>query len=64
LIAKSSHLKNIYAALKKAHAREVKTIPMSQGNKSSRIVAWTHLNKAQQKDWTRLRWSRVSGERN
>jgi 23S rRNA (adenine1618-N6)-methyltransferase len=30
---------------------EVRTINMSQGQKKSRIVAWTFLNKEQQKDW-------------
>ena len=56
LIAKSAHLKSIYAVLKKEQAREVKTIPMSQGNKSSRIVAWTYLDPEQQKKWMDTRW--------
>ena len=56
LIAKSSHLKGVYSELKKAKAIEVKTIPMSQGNKTSRIVAWTHLNYEQQKKWINARW--------
>jgi len=55
LIAKSSHLKSIYTALKNAGAIEVKTIPMSQGNKASRIVAWTYLTDEQQKKWIN-RW--------
>ncbi len=45
LIAKSSHLKSVYSALKKAEAVDVKTIPMNQGNKVSRIVAWTYVNR-------------------
>jgi 23S rRNA (adenine1618-N6)-methyltransferase len=40
LVAKSAHLKNIYATLQKAGVKEVKTISMHQGNKISRIVAW------------------------
>jgi len=56
LIAKSSHLKSVYAALKKAEALEVKTVPMSQGNKTSRIVAWTYLNPEQQRKWVTTRW--------
>ena len=55
LIAKSSHLKSIYTAVKNAGAIEVKTIPMSQGNKASRIVAWTYLTDEQQKKWIN-RW--------
>jgi 23S rRNA (adenine1618-N6)-methyltransferase len=29
---------------------------MSQGNKVSRIVAWTFLNQQQQADWIEKRW--------
>lgn len=41
LVAKSEHLPNIYKTLKQAAATSIKTIPMGQGNKISRIVAWT-----------------------
>jgi 23S rRNA (adenine1618-N6)-methyltransferase len=56
LVSKSSHLKSIYAALKNAEAIEIKTIPVSQGNKISRIVAWTYLTPEQQKKWINTRW--------
>lgn len=51
LVSKQSNLKSIYAALKSAQIFEVKTIPMAQGNKISRIVAWTFLDENQRKDW-------------
>lgn len=51
LISKQSNLKGVYAALKKAEAIDVKTIPMSHGNKISRIVAWTYLSCEQQQKW-------------
>jgi 23S rRNA (adenine1618-N6)-methyltransferase len=57
LIAKSSHLKSVYTILEKAGALEIKTIPMSPGNKTSRIVAWTFLTQEQQKKWISTRWS-------
>ncbi len=41
LVSKSTHLPGIYHALKMAEAAEVRTISMEQGNKISRIVAWT-----------------------
>jgi len=41
LISKQANLKSIYQTLKKVEAVEVETIPMGQGNKISRIVAWT-----------------------
>ncbi|MCE5348161.1 MAG: 23S rRNA (adenine(1618)-N(6))-methyltransferase RlmF [Bacteroidales bacterium] len=56
LISKQSNLKNAYNALKKAKAVEIKTIPMSQGNKISRIVAWTFLTQEQQIKWMNTRW--------
>jgi 23S rRNA (adenine1618-N6)-methyltransferase len=56
LISKKDNLKSIYDALKKANAVEVKTIPMGQGNKTSRIVAWTLLTPEQQKEWRDNKW--------
>jgi 23S rRNA (adenine1618-N6)-methyltransferase len=56
LIAKKSHLPGIYDELRKAKAAHVKTIPMGQGNKTSRIVAWTFLTKAEQQEWRDGRW--------
>jgi 23S rRNA (adenine1618-N6)-methyltransferase len=35
----------------------VKTIAMTQGNKSSRIVAWTFLTPVQQTKWAITRWN-------
>ena len=41
LISKKEHLQNIYRNLKNVKALEVRTIDMAQGQKTSRIVAWT-----------------------
>lgn len=41
LISKKEHLPSIYYYLKKVNALEIKTINMAQGQKISRIVAWT-----------------------
>ncbi|MBK9337576.1 MAG: 23S rRNA (adenine(1618)-N(6))-methyltransferase RlmF [Lewinellaceae bacterium] len=43
LVSNQAHLKSIYKALEKAGAVQVVTIPMGQGNKISRAVAWTFL---------------------
>lgn len=56
LVAKQSHLKSIYVTLKAVEAVEVKTIPMAQGNKTSRLVSWTYLSPEQQKKWMSARW--------
>ncbi|MCB9023016.1 MAG: 23S rRNA (adenine(1618)-N(6))-methyltransferase RlmF [Lentimicrobiaceae bacterium] len=57
LVSKQSNLKGVYGALGKIGAVEIKTIPMGQGNKSSRMVAWTLQSAAQQKKWMDLRWN-------
>ncbi|QHI38719.1 Ribosomal RNA large subunit methyltransferase F [Kordia antarctica] len=41
LVSKEANLPAIYDALKLVNATTVKTIPMGQGNKISRIVAWS-----------------------
>lgn len=45
LVSKSIHLPEIYNALEKVKAVEVRTLEMAQGQKISRIVAWTFLEK-------------------
>lgn len=56
LISKSSNVKSALHEVKNVGAVEVKTIAMSQGNKSSRILAWTFLDRQQRKDWVKTRW--------
>jgi 23S rRNA (adenine1618-N6)-methyltransferase len=51
LISNKAHLKNAYAQLEKLEAVNVKTIPMGQGNKISRVLAWTFLNPEQHQKW-------------
>ncbi len=58
LVSKQNNLKNVYQALSSAEAVQVHTIPMGQGNKTSRIVTWTFLTKEQQKLWKNTRWNK------
>ncbi|MFT5252440.1 MAG: 23S rRNA (adenine1618-N6)-methyltransferase [Flavobacteriales bacterium] len=51
LVSKQSHLSSIYKTLNKVNAATIKTIDMAQGQKTSRIVAWTFLSEKQQKEW-------------
>ncbi|MFE3848722.1 23S rRNA (adenine(1618)-N(6))-methyltransferase RlmF [Flavobacterium sp. LB3P45] len=51
LISKRDNLSSIYKTLNKVSTAEIKTIDMAQGQKTSRIVAWTFLSEAQQKAW-------------
>jgi 23S rRNA (adenine1618-N6)-methyltransferase len=41
----------MYDSLNKLDATEIKTIEMSQGNKISRIVAWTFLTSKEREEW-------------
>jgi 23S rRNA (adenine1618-N6)-methyltransferase len=56
LISKQSNLKGIHKILETLRADEIMTLPMGQGNKSSRIVAWTFLTKEERKAWKNDRW--------
>lgn len=51
LVSKKENLNNIYKLLKKVGATEVKTIEMAQGQKNSRIIAWSFLSDSQRKNW-------------
>lgn len=57
LISKKSNLPAVYKSLMKVKALDIKTIDMAQGQKISRIVAWTFLNESQQNDWRIKRWT-------
>ncbi|PJJ53276.1 23S rRNA (adenine(1618)-N(6))-methyltransferase RlmF [Hymenobacter chitinivorans] len=56
LISKKETLPGLYKTLQKRGAADVRTIGMSQGQKVSRIVAWTFLDAAQQQQWRQRRW--------
>ncbi len=56
LISKQSNLQHAYNTLKQVQALEVKTIDMGQGNKISRLLAWTFLTSPQETQWVKDRW--------
>lgn len=51
LVSKKENLNRIHKLLKKVGAIDMKTIDMAQGQKTSRMVAWTFHTKAQQENW-------------
>ncbi len=57
LVSKKDTLPIIYKSLKAVNALEVKTISMMHGQKTSRIVAWTFLNPAEQAAWIKDFWA-------
>ncbi|WP_394204236.1 23S rRNA (adenine(1618)-N(6))-methyltransferase RlmF [Shewanella waksmanii] len=55
LVSKKENLKPCYQALESMGAVAVKTINMAQGNKQTRILAWSYLDKSQRVTWSKLR---------
>lgn len=51
LVSNKENVKSMYASLSKLGATTIKTLPITIGKKKSRVVAWTFLNKDQQKQW-------------
>ena len=51
LVSKKENAESLVPSLKKLGATEIKTIPMYQGNKATRFVAWTFLTKEEQNEW-------------
>lgn len=58
LVSKEANLPGLYRALKQAGARRVETIAMAQGQKTSRLVAWSYLDEAGLAEWRAARWAR------
>lgn len=56
LVSKVSNVDSLAAALKQVHAVDIRTIDMSQGQKRSRLMAWTFLSPDAQDQWRRTRW--------
>ncbi|MBL0025320.1 MAG: 23S rRNA (adenine(1618)-N(6))-methyltransferase RlmF [Saprospiraceae bacterium] len=57
LISKQSNLKKALHGLERVGVKERKIIPMGQGNKTSRLLAWTFLDKSKQELWRKERWA-------
>ncbi|CAM3672418.1 23S rRNA (adenine(1618)-N(6))-methyltransferase RlmF [Mucilaginibacter galii] len=51
LISKKESLPGCYHALKQANAAQVQTINMAQGQKVSRLLAWSFMDEAAQQQW-------------
>ena len=56
LVSKESHLGRLKRKLEKLKPVDVKVVEMSQGQKSTRFLAWTFLDKKQRKVWREFRW--------
>lgn len=53
LVSNVSHVQTMQASLEKLGATEIQVLDMIQGNKVSRIIAWTFLTKSEQQEWNK-----------
>src|SRR5690606_31859220 len=56
LVSRAADLPALRARLATLPVRDVRVIPMGQGQKQSRLLAWTFLDKKQRRAWRRARW--------
>jgi 23S rRNA (adenine1618-N6)-methyltransferase len=56
LISKKETLRGCYHALEEVKAKDIITIDMAQGQKTSRILAWTFMDMPERKAWSAKRF--------
>ncbi len=56
MLSKSENIHALADKIDSVNAYEARIIEMSQGNKISRIIAWTFLDEKQQAEWQNRRW--------
>ncbi len=56
LVSSSAHLPAVHRALRQLEAKDIRTLPMAQGQKQSRALAWTFLDPEALQAWARRRW--------
>ena len=57
-VSKHEHLEYFYNHIEDSGAYELNTLQMGQGNKRSRVIAWTFLSPKEQELWAKERWSK------
>ena len=57
LVSKAENIPHVEAALKKVHVADYRVIAMAQGQKQSRMIAWTFTGNGEREKWRKLRWS-------
>jgi 23S rRNA (adenine1618-N6)-methyltransferase len=63
LISKEGGLPFLQKSLKAVGVAESRVLNMGQGQKKSRILAWTFLDPQRQAKWAALRWNRKNRSR-
>lgn len=56
LVSKGDNLKALQQHLTEQGAKQIRVIPMAQGQKISRVLAWSFLTSEEQQEWARQCW--------
>jgi len=56
LVSKKNTMEGVYKTLKRVKAAAVRTINMEQGQKTSRVIAWSFLDAEARQHWGAGRW--------
>tara|TARA_R110001592_G_scaffold87235_5_gene257769 strand:- start:92240 stop:93190 length:951 start_codon:yes stop_codon:yes gene_type:complete len=56
LVSKASNIPALEQQLRTLGATDVRSLEMAQGEKHSRLLAWTFLDKKQRRAWRKARW--------
>lgn len=56
LVSKAASLRDLEKQLKASGATDIRIINLAQGQKQSRLLAWTFLDKKQRRAWRKARW--------
>ncbi len=57
LVSKAENLPVLQKRLQAIGAAQVRVVPMAQGQKQSRLLAWSFLDRTAQQLWAEQRWS-------
>ncbi|MGI9274437.1 MAG: 23S rRNA (adenine(1618)-N(6))-methyltransferase RlmF [Endozoicomonas sp.] len=57
LVSKGDNVQPLKQQLKKKGAKQIKAIKMAQGQKDSRLIAWSFMAEEQQAQWILERWT-------
>lgn len=56
LVSRTANIPALVDQLRALGATDVRTLAMAQGEKNSRLLAWTYLDKKQRRAWRKARW--------
>lgn len=57
LVSKAENIEHVEVALKKAKVVDSRIMPMAQGQKQSRMIAWTFCGNGEREKWRKAHWT-------